>query len=516
MKRFLLILCFCQLFVTTLKASDSTLVAKKMVEDVNRSFYLNQLEAYKLIPANLWLWNNGDFSSISVNGRFDKGEFKQVQGFQQNEGLSFKSESVQSFPEEGWRFYGNFTFHLSDHQDASWNLGYKNSEIGNPFSLLTERNGNFNVKHYGLEGIINKKLGKKFSIGFGLNYRGDLYFRLSDTRNEYYNLKLEVAGAVDYKLADHQTLSIGSSYYYKKSSPEFSNEFKTSGSEYYLYFNEGLGDFNEIAMSQKFYLKDQHPKYFIGYRSGQQNTFSITYSAYPGNEHWDYKITSMLTDTDKELYKYEYFNNKLLSSFLIDKSNYKSYNSLEANYISGTGYKNRGEVFQKTYLYDGFNLKAESELLRPNADLFRLSSMNISFENIRKKDMVYAHQIEYTNIKAEIKTGYSFELNSANELVFDLEGAYKHNLSYTHDVVSAGSKPYTLNLAYNEVAYHTTSYYTIGGELKWFQQLDKMATELLISFRHLTPSNIKINNPYSFINKKEFRYFLNTSLNFYF
>ncbi|MFO7844550.1 MAG: hypothetical protein R6V16_12135 [Bacteroidales bacterium] len=515
MKKILLIACFCQLFNISLKASDSTIVEREIINSMNRSFYLNQIELYKTIPANLWLWEYNDFSTISINGSLDQGSFKQVDEFDKNEQFSFKSESVQSFEENGWRFYGSFIFNTSNHEDANWNLGFEKSEIGNPFRLLIQRNGDFNVKQYGLNGIMNKKLGNKFSLGVGIDYRGDLYFRLSDTRNEFYNLKLEFTGAVSYAIKESSNISLGVSYFYKKAAPDFINEFKTNGPEYYLYINEGLGDFNKINLSQKFYFKNQNPKYYISYFSGDKNLFSLMYSAYIGEERWDYKITSTLTDTDKELYKYEYFSNEIISSYLINEQHYKSFNSIELNYINGTGYKNRG-TFQKTYIYDGLKIDGRSELLRADSDLFYLSSMNIYFEKMSKKDMIYAHQIDYTNIKAKLKTGYSFGINANNKLSIDIEGAYKHNLSYMHDVVSAGSKLYTLNLAYNEVAYHTANYYTIGGQLKWNKQLENIGTELRINYSYLTPTDVKLKNQYSMVFDTQYRCFWEANLSFYF
>ncbi len=516
MKKLLLILIIVQFINNNTKAVDSTLVEKGLIDNTNRSFYLNEhLEVYKFIPANLSLWENGDFSSISVKGLKDEGNFKTVDSFDKNEQFSFKTESVQSFKETGWRFYGNFTLNLSDHESADWNLGYERSEIGNPYRLLTQRNGDFNVKHYGLNGIVNKNLGNKLSIGVGINYCGDLYFRQSDTRNEFYNLKMELSAAANYAISDDKYISLGISYFYKKATSEFSNEFKTSGPEYYLYINEGLGDFNEITLDEHFYVKNQNPKYYISYFSGKQNKFSIAYSAYLGNEHWDYKISSTLTDTEEELYKYEYFSNELISSYLINKENYKSFNLVEAKYIDGTGYKNRG-IFQKTYIYNGLNLKGVSKLDRVNSNLFYLTTLSIDFENISKKDMVYAQQIDYSNLETNIKTGYLIRVNANNKIALDIEGSYKHNLSYSHDVVSAGSKMYTLNLAYNEVAYHTTNYYTIGGELKWFKQLQKAGTELLVKYYYLTPTDVKFTNEYSLITDKKYRYFWEASLNFYF
>ena len=264
-------------------------------------------------------------------------------------------KSVQSFKKTGWRFYGNFTLNISDHENADWNLGYAKSDIGNPYRLLTERTGDFNVKQYGLNGIMCKQLGNKLSLAAGVNYKGDLYFRMRDTRNEFYNLTAEITGAVSYSLNENSALSIGLSYFYKKASPAFTNKFYTTGpdsDEYKLYFNEGLGDFSQIPdLSSQYILKNQNPKYYISYFGGNKNKFSISYAAYFGKELWENKITKepvdTLYETHKELYKYEYMSNEILGSYSINKTNYKIFNFLQAKYINGTGYRYRG-FYEKT------------------------------------------------------------------------------------------------------------------------------------------------------------------------
>ncbi len=521
MKNLLLILFFVQSIVVLSKASDTTNVRLSLVHDPNREFYLKeQLDVYKFLPSNIGLWDNGDYSAIFVKGGTDQGSFKLIDEFDKNEQFSFKSESVQSFEKAGWRFYGNFTFNISDHEKADWNLGYQKSEIGNPFRLITERTGDFNVKHYGLNGIMNKKLGEKISLALGIVYSGDLYFRLRDTRNEFYNVKTEINGSFSYAITKSKHMSLGLSFYYKKGSPQFSNTFFGTEPDQKLNFNEGLGDFSEIDnLSNQYYLTNKNPKYYVGYFSGIRNKFSIAYSLYSGDELWENRIYSEPIDSvyqsHEELYKYEYLSQEIISSYLIDKSNYKVFNFLSAKYINGTGYRYRG-FYEKTYIYDGLNIKATSQLLRPNSSFFNLSKLTLDYENVSKKGMLYANQIDYTNITTNIRTGYSFKLNTSNKLAFNIDGSYKYNLSYKHDVVAAAQRRYTEVFAHNEVAYHTTNYYTIGGEIKWLKQSQKMGTELLVKYRYLTPTDVKFINQYSIISDKNYRYYWEACLNFYF
>lgn len=521
MKRIWLLLLFIQFTTNLIAAEDSTVVKNSFIKNTNRDFYLNeQLKVYTFLPTQIGLWTNGDFSLISANGSVNKGEFRLTDQFKKDKQFSFKTESIQSFKDSGWAFYGSFSLNISDHKTTNWNLGYKKSEIGSPFSLITQRSGDFNVKHYGLSGIMNKKLGGKISLALGLKYKGDLYFRLRDTRNEFYNFTTEFTGGIRYAMNKNNYWSLGLSYYYKKGSPKFSNVYYGADEEYKMYFNEGLGDFGPIDdLSNKYILKNQNPKYYIGYHSAKKNILSLSYSAYFGNERWENEIKKEadpnIYQSHKNLYKYEYSSQEFTGSYLIKNPNYNVFNSLKIKYINGSAYRYRG-FYEKTYIYNGLNINALSKLTRPNSNLFYLNTLSINLENSSRKDMIYAHQIKYTNLFATAKTGYSIKINPTNTLSIDIEGTYKHNLSYMHDPVSAGNKPYTLNLAYNEVAYHTANFYKLGMQAKWQRNIKNNCFELFIKYNYLKPTDIKINNQYSILSKDDTRNYLGTGLNFYF
>lgn len=521
MKRIWLLLIFIQITLNLKAIEDSTVVNKPYITNSNRDFYLNeQLTTYLILPTQIGLWKNGDFSLISAKGSINQGDFKLIDDFDKDKQFSFKTESIKSLKNSGWDFYGNFTLNISDHESTNWNLGYKKSAIGSPFKLLTQRTGDFNVKHYGLSGIMSKKLGDKVTLALGIKYRGDLYFRLRDTRNEFYNLTTELSGGVRYQLNENNFWSLGVSYYYKKGTPKFSNVYFGSDDEYKLYFNEGLGDYGKIDdLSNNYILKNQNPKYYINYYSSKKNILSITYSAYLGNENWENKIKKEsdpnIYQTHKNLYKYEYVSQDLIGSYLIKKQNYKIFNLLEANYIDGTGFRYKG-FYEKTYIYKGLNIKALSKLTRPKSNLFYLNTISFNFENKSKKDMLYAHQIAYSNLYANIKTGYSLKITPSNSLTLDIEGTYKVNLSYTHNPVSAVSKPYTLDLAYNEVAYHTANYYKVGAQAKWQKMIKDNCYELFFKYEYLKPTDLKIKNQYSILNKKDTRNFIEFGLKLFF
>lgn len=200
---------------------------------------------------------------------------------------------------------------------------------------------------------------------------------------------------------------------------------------------------------------------------------------------------------------------------MVKESSFELFNIVEASYISGSGYKNRG-VFQKTYNYEGLCLVGSSELLQPKANLFYLSKVSIGFETLSKMDMVYAQKIELTNANAKLRTGYAININKNNKIVADVEVLYKHNLSYGHSIASARTKPYTLNLAYNEIAYNSANYLKIGGDLGFLVQKDKSGVELRLSYRYLTPTSVQFSNEYSVIAMNNYRHFFQTSLNIIF
>ena len=87
--------------------------------------------------------------------------------------------------------------------------------------------------------------------------------------------------------------------------------------------------------------------------------------------------------------------------------------------------------------------------------------------------MTYAQKIEYTNLNAKFVTGICIPVSKKDKITLDIEASYRYNLDYTHSIASAATKPYTTNLAYNEVAYNTCDYYKAGGKLSFFKNLKK-------------------------------------------
>lgn len=466
-------------------------------DELRTDILSKRLAIYKAIPTNLWQWDYGNISTISFNDYYSWGEFKTVDDFSKDYGYSFESESIQKMTEKGWAFYGKFAFSNSNHKEAIYNMFYTKSEVGSPFRMVSERLGNFKVKHYGIAGGLSKKLNDKLAVGASINYAGDLYFRTRDTRNEQYNLTIDLIGSLSYKLDNYRTLALGVAYYYHKATNTYSNDFKTSGSEYYLYSLNGLGDFNKAEISDQVIITDKNPKFLISYFSGQKNKLNLLLSFYPGNNQWNNKITSENSLTPEKFYKYEYLDNNFTGTYLISENNYDIFNNVSANFITGNGYEFRGGAYQKTYLYEGLNAAYSTDLYRKRKSLFYKSMLGINFETIRKKDMTYAHEMKYTNVLVSAKTGYLVNVNSNNKLAIDAGANYKLNLSYLHEVVAAGSKPYTTNMAYNEMAYNTADVIETNFETTWFGKIGKLKAEYRLQYSYINPLKIRIKNNYS-------------------
>lgn len=522
MKKLLLILSLFTAFLTNqLSAQDSTFTEPFLSKNaIDRSFYTEkQLKLYSILPSSLWLWDYEDYSVISFNGNYDKGSFKTVDDFKQNAQFSFKTSSIQSFDESGWRFYGEFNMDLSNHKSVDWNVFFKKSDIGSPFRIVTGRRGDFNAKHYGLTGMVSKKFGERLSLGVTLKYYGDIYLRIRDIRNEQYNLSTEFIVSANYKLSDFKNIALGISYIHKKSQPSFSAQFLATSSEFDMDILSGLGDYHRIQMSDQLFILNNNPKAYINYFAGKKHKLTLSYSFFLGKELWKNRITKLNSSNAEEMYKYEYMDQEFIGSYLIKKESYSLLNKFSARYISGDGYQNISQNsigYQKTYIYTGLNALASTDLLRHNKKLFRQSSLSFGFENVSKKDMSYAHRIDYTNVYANMNTNYYHPLNENVKLVFEINATYNYNLDYTHNVVSAGQKPYTLNIAYNEVAYHTADYLKLGTGIRLLAKIKNIKAEFTLNYAHLKPIDIKLTNTYSLVKKTDYRNFWNASINLYF
>lgn len=130
--------------------------------------------------------------------------------------------------------------------------------------------------------------------------------------------------------------------------------------------------------------------------------------------------------------------------------------------------------------------------------------------------MVYAHLIEYTNVSVDAKTSLYQPIGNNYKIEIEINAAYQNNLDYTHNVVSAGQKPYTLNLAYNEVAYQTADIIKIGSGIKLLAKLKGINADFTINYARLLPIDVQFTNAHSLVEKTDFRNFWNSSINLYF
>ncbi len=518
MKKTITILLFSLTFLSTSLAQETATKDMLLLENelMRSDIFYNRLDIYKTIPTNLWNWNYGSISTIAFDGFYRSGDFKTVDDFSEEYGLAIETESVQKMTDKNWIFYGKFSFKNSVHNEAYFNMSFSKSDVGSPFRVVIERMGDFRSKNYGLAGALSKKLNNKWSVGAQINYDGDLHFRIRDTRNEQYNLTIDASSALSYNFNAHRNLSLGVAYYYKKTTNTYSNEYKTSGMEYDLYTLNGLGDFNAAEMADDIIITDKNPKFLLSYFSGEKNKLALIFSFYPGNEEWNNKITSLTSLTDEKYYKYEYLNNNFTGTYLLSKKYYELYNKLSANLILGDGYEFRGIAYQATYLYEAFKVDYTADLNRKGKNFFYKNKFGVTLESIRKKDMTYAHEMKYTNLMASLGTGYFRAVNSKNKFTIDAAASYKMNLDYLHEVAAAASKPYTTNLAYNEMAFNTADVLQADIDATWYTYIGKLKTEYKIQYNYIKPLDIKITNSYSLLDTDTYKNTITAKINLYF
>lgn len=484
--------------------------------DVERDFFIEkQLDLYTVLPSTLSLWAHSDWSTISFNGTYSEGDFKTTDECKTNSELAFKTESVQSYDSKSLKLYGSFSFSSGNHEQANWNQFYKKSTIGSPFKIVTKRIGDWRTKHYGLSGMLTKKINKRIELGVSLKYDGDLYLRTLDTRNEQYNLRINLQSSMTYSMGQDKYLSLGIAYKRKKSKPEFHNSFKATSEEYYLYPLSDMGNFDDVLNSESVIITDQNPSFTLAFHSGSKNKFSASYTYYPGLEKWKNPITSVKGDLSDKLFKYDYNRHNLVGSYLTNSTQYYLLSKAKVELISGKGFKyNKG--YRDSYIYDGIKFNSSIDLLRNQKNIFDQSGLELDVENVSKKDLTNAHLMEYTNLKINLHTGFNFDLNTLNKFKFTMNGGYKYNLSYNHDLASASSMHYTTNLAHNEMAFYTADYYNIGAKLSWFHKFKNIKTEWALNYDKISPTNIKINNQYSILEKSTNQTYIGLSFNLIF
>lgn len=519
-KKLLIINLLAFLFVfIQLNAQEESSTNKKGIirtHDVDRTFYLDkQLDIYRNLPSNLQLWENGDFSVTSFNGSYDKGDFKMVDEYNTNKLISFHTESVQTIEKNGWRFYGAFKLELGNYETSKWNMFFKKSDIGSPFRLITERNGDWNSKHYGLDGTVSKKINEKLFLGLGVQYHGDLYLRIRDVRNEQYNLFSELIFSASYQLSENKHVGFGLSYVNQKSEPSFNAEYKVTGTEFDIHVLNGLADFIDVGISDKMYILNQSPKLYLSYFSGNKNKLSISYTFYPGKELWKNRITSLTSTTPEKIYKYEYLDNTVVASYLINKPASKILNKLNARFISGNAYQNRSG-FQKTYINTQLNVELTSDILREDQQLFHHSTFGLLFKTSSKKDMIYAPEMDISNLTLNTGTSFYIPVNSKSKLNLKLKAGYRYNLTDNYITSSAKQKLYTLNIAYNELAVKTADIIKMGADLTLHKKMNSISAEFKLGYNYVTPTNIKLHNQNSILEKTDNRNYWCTSINLFF
>lgn len=486
-----------------------------MSEHSLRTYYIAKvLPEYTTLPSLLQQWEEQDWSLIQGFTDYSEGDFKMVDDFESQKGLEFNTQSVISFPESGIRFYGSFGYHASRDYEADWNLFYKKSEIGSPFRVVTDRMGEWKTKHYGLQGYMIKSLGDKWTLGLGCDYYGDLYLRMVDTRNEQFNLDMTVKLSATYQFKEVHFLSLGVDYLYRKSKPLFSDDYTTASTEYDRYLNLGLGDYQAINNLEKYRVIDLNPRFSLAYNTQGKHNISSLYSFYSGRESWNIYITSINNTNPEEQYYYQYTQQQFSLSDRIDTDGGLLRAAFDGEFIMGDAYEN-STLLQKTYIYDGLTANLSFDYLR-SGTLFDDNKLSLSFYNKSMKDMKYAQEMSYTNLTIRAHTGTQFTLGGRSTMQWQIGGAYKYNLAYNHNPSASASKPFTTTVGYNEMAYESADYFKAFSRLSWFYRIQESVFEVVLNYAYTAPTDIKIQNEYSFLEDGSQWQALSLTLNYLF
>lgn len=487
--------------------------------NINKDIYISkQLGVYTHNPSLLYKWTHGEFTSMSLNGDLRDGNLKTIDMGDEVKKFDFTVESVQEAKEKKFVFYGKFTYGMEYSDDMIWNMFYERPANKSPFRIIVPRNGEWQSKRYRLTGAFSKEINDKWSIGGRVNYFGDLNFRMRDTRNKDYNLTIDFMTTASYQFAENRYFTFGAGYYYTKREPEMTNNYSQGNdpADYFLYTTDGLGNFSKHEMVNFLTIQDINPQFTAGIYIKEKNEFSVNYVFYKGKETWKYKSASFRNNEDSDkLYKYDYYRNTVDASYQIHGDVSEWLNFFKFKSIVGESF-NESNNNMKTYMCNNMNFDYSLYLLRSYNNMFYKSIFQAEYDYDYRKDMQYAHKIEYSNLKFKLGTGFKINFGGTSCMTFDVAGSYRYNLDYTHDVAVAGSKPYTQNLAYNEVAYSTADYLKLDGDVRFNFKIKNIHTELSLGYSRMTTQDLKIENEFSVLTDDDKRNTLRARINLIF
>lgn len=461
---------------------------------------------YSFAPSMLGLWDQKDFSYISLNYHHKDGNFRDLQSYKERGATEIVTESILSL-DGGWRFYGKFGYINGNSKDVKMNLSYNRNKNLSPYYYIIGAPGDWSFQNYLFEGTASKELKKdRLFAGVNIKYYSFLTFRTVDYRNEQYNLNIEVTPSVTYKINKNNSLTFGALFSREKLEPEIYSKYQQSnaGDDYQVYINTGLGSFIKNAPQTTTTINKEYGV-ILGYRlDGGVNRVDVSALFSLNNENMENKMTSSISELGKELGKYENINFESNINYrrLLSNNRFVVAN-LGINYIMGDGspYNNVSKVYTKNYTVDKFVANSRVDFYNSSSILSNLF-VSALFDNQKELDMHYGQQIDFTNLKL----GGGFMLNRdfgrVGAFTFSADGWYSTNLDFFHDPVAASQNFITQKILYSKLSFLSADYMETNAKFVFTRALGvNYCVDIALYGGYAQALTINYPDPYKFVSK---------------
>ncbi len=451
-------------------------------------------EIYSLAPSLLSQWTDGKYANIRLGYDNEKGDFRNFQSHDELNAFEVSTESLYGEGEDGWSFYGKFSYLYTVSNGVNMNLDHDLPQTGSPNYFFARIPGDWRSQTYHINGVVSKSLlDDKLAVGVGLLYESDLNFRQVDVRNERYDLRLSITPSVTWSYSDRGALTVGGEFFRSKHQPALSYKNQSGAEPYYL--NMGLGSFETFTTILELECLDIRPTAILAWNYRTPKTVStVGYKFTSGTEDYHRRATSTLASGTNDIAKYEYMIHDLTLSSKLDLGRDIVSGRMFMMYRSGTNY----EIADQKYL-DNFN-RSDIEIgwaldYMRNGSIFRRVGITGEMFNSAQKDLNYAQDLIYTNLSLGAEADFIYNINRSS-IALTLMGGYKMNMDMSNPQGAASEIIPTLNIINSQVSYLSTNYYNVGAQLKVSLPLGKeYVGDFIIGGEYLKPTATKYPDP---------------------
>lgn len=512
------------IFATLIMLLVKVTVVAQEISNINNtgefdSKFINEHfnNVYKINPSMLSSWKYNDWSYIGTDYNHEKGNFRDLQSYNRLSQLSIKTESIKSFREQGWTFYGMFTYSNGGLDSVHNNMSLNLSEVGSPYYHFLKMPGQWKTQDYQFNAMAAKAINEKLSFGLRIYYDGDLAFRQNDTRNNQTTLTTQVAISSTYRVHEAHSLSLGASFHRSKTEPKFSNKFQHESSDliYNRYLNAGLGTYVKNLLYINVIMNDR--SYGV---SGQwsyvkeSNQYSLLVEGGCGE---DYAINKEIRDADEQdkILKYDYKRATATFTALNKIPQGYIYTVLKGSLINGLGnsLNEVSKVYVGNYDLDMLNFDLKSSLVKPTSFLNSVSII-LGGHKEERFDKNFGYSFKWFNLNGGVDVRLSKSLGAVY-LMFNLGAQYNKNIDFTHNPNAASASIYTSWIANPSMSWLTTDYLEIPGGLTCKLPIKSNLIEISINGGILLPQKINYEKEPGFTIDDNFSY-IKSSIKFYF